>query len=57
MRAAPTGAISIGTPTYSNASAFGMNFIDATSLRMQVTITAVGVGYGIATPLTLSAEL
>ena len=55
MRAAPT--VGFGTPSYSNASALAVNNVDGTALRLGVTVTATGFGWGVANPLTLSAEL
>ena len=55
MRADPT--VGLGTPAYSNASALTVNHVDLNQIRLQATVTAAGIWYAVAQPLTLSAEL
>jgi hypothetical protein len=55
MRAVPT--VGLGTPTYSNASALGVNAVLQDSIRLQFTVTAAGSGWAAAIPLQLNAEL
>ena len=58
MRASPTaGGVGLTAPTYSNASGLTVNYVDAASVRLQMSITATGLGWGQVAPLTLSAEL
>jgi hypothetical protein len=54
MRASPTSGF--GAPAYANASGLAVNEVNLDNLRLQATITAVGYGYGVASPLTLDAD-
>lgn len=56
MRAAPTTAVS-GTPSYSNASGYAFDTAWADSGRLRIVITSTGYGIGYGAPLTFSAEL
>jgi hypothetical protein len=55
MRATPT--VTFGTVTYSNSTALVTNVITSDGLRLQVTVTAAGLGWGASVPLMLAAEL
>jgi hypothetical protein len=55
MRATPT--VGLGAPNYSNASALVTGAVDYASVRLNATITATGMGWAAAQPLTLTAEL
>jgi hypothetical protein len=55
MRAAPT--VGFGSPAYANANTLAVNRVGPDEMRLTINILAAGVAYGIAAPLTLSAEL